>query len=133
MDLVSVRTFDNYFNASITLTKLQDAGVECYLQDENIVTIGPFLSNSIGGIKLMVKEDDLAETEKLLHEFDEAYRKAAVCPKCSASAFVYIAKPGPANFLTAIITWIFSNFAVATQYVYHCENCGYECEQLPEN
>ena len=60
-----VKTFDNYFNANIILTKLQAAGIECYLQDEFTVTIDPILSNAIGGIKLVVKKEDGAETLRL--------------------------------------------------------------------
>ena len=32
------------------LTRLQSEGVECYLEDENTVTIDPMLSGAIGGI-----------------------------------------------------------------------------------
>ena len=55
MDLITVRTFQNYFSAQILLTKLRSAGVECYLKDEFTVTMAPFLSNGLGGIKLVVK------------------------------------------------------------------------------
>ena len=57
MDLVILKTFDSYFLANITLTKLHAAGIECYLQDEFTVTIDPILSNAIGGIKLVVKKE----------------------------------------------------------------------------
>ena len=48
-----------------------------------------------------------------------------------ASDFTYIAKPGVANFLTAILTWMFSSYAIAPEHVYRCGNCGYETDQLP--
>ena len=78
--MITLRSFDNYFLANITLTKLQDAGVECYLKDENTVTIDPILSNAIGGIKLVVKEQDAAEARELLQQFDEEYLKSVKCP-----------------------------------------------------
>ena len=64
MNIITLRSFDNYFLASITLTKLQGAGVNCYLKDEHTVTIDPILSNAIGGIKIVVKEEDAAEAKK---------------------------------------------------------------------
>ena len=132
MDLVTIRTFDNYFLANITLTRLHAAGVECYLKDENTVTIDPLLSNAIGGIKLVVKKADELMVKALLEGYDNEYMNAATCPQCGSNGFIYIAKPGATNYLTAILTWIFSSYAVAPDYVYRCEKCGYETDRLPE-
>lgn len=132
MNLVTVRTFDNYFTANITLTKLHAAGVECYLKDEYTVTMDPMLSNAIGGIKLVVKNSDEALVKQLLADYEAEYLQAAACPRCGGNNFTYIAKPGATNYLTAIFIWMLSNYAVAPDYVYHCENCGYENERLPE-
>jgi hypothetical protein len=133
MELVIVRTFNNYFSANIMLTKLQASGIECYLKDEYTVTIDPILSNAIGGIKLVVKKKDEEEIRKILQEFDKEYMQAATCPNCGAHDFTYIAKPGVTNFVTAILTWLLSNYAIATDYVYRCGNCGYESSTLPDN
>ncbi|UAY52001.1 putative signal transducing protein [Ferruginibacter albus] len=133
MELIVLKSFDNYFTANIYLTKLQDAGVECYLKDEYTVTIDPILSNAIGGIKLVVKSEDLEEASTLIKQFDEDYIKAARCPQCGAHEFAYIAKPGVANYFTAILTWIFSSYTVAPDYVYKCGKCGYETNTLPES
>jgi len=132
MQLVTVKTFDNYFSANITLTKLHAEGIECYLKDEYSVTIDPILTNAIGGIKLVVKADDEVEVLKLLAEYEAEYMKSACCPQCGSNSFTYIAKPGVTNFITAILTWLFSNYAVAPHHVYKCEECGYENERLPE-
>lgn len=133
MNLVIVKTFDNYFNANIILTKLQAAGIECYLQDEFTVTLDPILTNAIGGIKLVVKSDDEDNAMQLLKQYEEDYRKSATCPRCGSNSFSYVAKQSAPNFLTAIFTWLFSSFALAPDYVYQCSNCGYESERLPEN
>lgn len=132
MELVTVKTFDNYFSANITLTKLHAEGVECYLKDEYTVTIDPILTNAVGGIKLVVKKEDEEMVRQLLAEYDKEYMKAATCPLCGSHSFVYITRAGATNFLTAIFTWLFSSYAVAPEYVYHCEKCGYENERLPE-
>jgi predicted RNA-binding Zn-ribbon protein involved in translation (DUF1610 family) len=131
MNMITLRSFDNYFLANITLTKLQDSGVECYLKDENTVTIDPILSNAIGGIKLVVKEQDAADAKELLQLFDEEYMKSVKCPQCGETTITQINKPGAANFITAIFTWFFSNYAIAGEQVYQCGKCGYESKTMP--
>ncbi len=132
MDLTVVKTFDNYFSANILLTRLQDAGIECWLQDDLTVTIDPILTNAIGGIKLVVKKEDETETSQLFHQYQDEYMQQAVCPKCHSKKFNYIARQSAANFFTAIFTWLFSSYAAVPEYVYQCENCGYEAGSLPE-
>jgi len=132
MDLVTVQTFDNYFSANIILTRLHAAGVACYLKDEYTVTVDPMLSNAIGGIKLVVEKADEAAVRDLLDNYQSEYIKAATCPKCGSNNFEYITKPGAANYLTALFTWIFSSYAIAPEYIYQCGKCGYESERLPE-
>jgi ribosomal protein S27AE len=132
MNMITLRSFDNYFLANITLTKLQDAGVECYLKDENTVTIDPILSNAIGGIKLVVKETDASDAKQLLQQFDEEYLKSVKCPKCSATEITLVTKPGASNYITAIFTWLFSSYAVAAESIYQCGKCGYESKTMPD-
>lgn len=131
MEIVTIRTFDNYFNANITLTRLQDAGIECYLKDEFTVTIDPILSNAIGGIKLVVKDVDVKQALAMLEEMDAIYRQSAVCPQCGNKGLEYISKPGAKNTLTALFTWFLSSYAVAPEQVYQCSKCGWEGKQLP--
>ena len=132
MDLITVKTFDNYFSANIILTRLHAEGVECYLKDETTITIDPILTNAIGGIKLVVKKENARYVKGILQRFEEEYTQAATCPKCKAHEFIYLAKPGVTNFLTAILTSLFASYAIAPEYVYRCENCGYETERLPD-
>ena len=132
MDLVTVKTFDNYFSANIILTRLHAEGVECYLKDETTITIDPILTNAIGGIKLVVKKENARYVKSILQRFEEEYINAATCPKCKAHDFTYLAKPGVTNFLTAILTTLFGSYAVAPEYVYQCGNCNFETERLPD-
>ena len=132
MELITIKTFDNYFSASIILTRLQHDGVECYLKDEHTVTIDPILTNAIGGIKLVVKKEDEQKALELLSVYQTEYMQNAICPKCGGKSFSYVTKKEPGNYLTALVTWIFSSYALALHYVYQCNNCGYECETLPD-
>ncbi|MEP7233075.1 MAG: hypothetical protein ABI691_22635 [Ginsengibacter sp.] len=132
MELVVVRTFSNYFSANILLTKLRDAGVQCYLKDEYTVTMDPLLTNAVGGIKLVINKDDANEVIALMKQFDEEYRRNAVCPKCGSHDIELVPKRSPANMITAILSWLFSDYAVSAENVYQCGTCGFESNVLPE-
>lgn len=70
MKFVLLRSFDNYIPAHIALGRLKEEYINCYLQDEYSVTIDPFLSNAIGGIKLMVAESQLERAKEVLQDLD---------------------------------------------------------------
>ena len=132
MELITIRTFNNYFSANILLTKLRDAGIQCYLKDEYTVTMDPLLTNAVGGIKLVINKDNSQEVLELLRQFDEDYRRNAVCPTCGSHNIDLVPKRSTANMITAIVSWLFSDYAVSVENVYRCDNCGYESPTLPE-
>ncbi|MEM9024159.1 MAG: hypothetical protein AAGB22_10480, partial [Bacteroidota bacterium] len=53
--------------------RLDDAGIAYHLKDEHTVAIDPMISNAIGGIKLMVAEQDVPEVVALLKDADSAF------------------------------------------------------------
>jgi hypothetical protein len=69
MQYVRLRSYDNYITANIQLGMLQDAGINCHLMDEFIITIDPLLSPIIGGMKLMVEQ---SQAERALDLLDAA-------------------------------------------------------------
>jgi hypothetical protein len=71
MEFVQLRSFDNYISAHIRLGMLQDAGINCHLKDEYSVTIQPFLSPALGGMKLMVYPSQIERASRLLEETEQ--------------------------------------------------------------
>ena len=132
MDIVTIRTFQNYFSAHILLTRLRSMGIECYLKDEFTVTVDPILSNAVGGIKLVVKKENEEEAYTILKKLDEEFMKSAVCPRCGNHTIELVPKKTPANLATAIISWLFGSYAVSAENVYQCTSCKYESDTLPE-
>ncbi|QES90205.1 putative signal transducing protein [Rhizosphaericola mali] len=65
-----LRTYNNYVTANISLGMLKENGIACYLQDENVSTILPYLSLANGGIKLMVDIQSASEAEILLSDVE---------------------------------------------------------------
>lgn len=68
MNFVLLKTYDNYIPAHIDMGMLQQENINCHLRDEYSVTIDPFLSNAIGGIKLMVAENQAQRALEILQQ-----------------------------------------------------------------
>jgi|SanBayMetagenome_1026888.scaffolds.fasta_scaffold07359_4 hypothetical protein len=71
MSYFCIRRFDTYVPAHIALAKLRESGIDAHLQDEHTVTIDPLLSLAVGGIKLLVPNEEIEKAEKLLQEEPE--------------------------------------------------------------
>jgi len=65
---VILRRYSEMPAALVEKSVLEDAGIECYLQDENVVRMDWFWSNAMGGIKLIVRAEDAEEAEKILSQ-----------------------------------------------------------------
>ena len=133
MEFITLRTFQNYFQAHILLTKLQDAGLACFLKDELTVTMDPIISNAIGGIKLVVSSEDLPKAIELIKQYDQQYREHFVCPQCHGKNIVLVPKQTASNLFVALLTWTLGSYAISSKNIYRCADCGYECSDMPED
>lgn len=52
------KTFDSNIEAHIVMGRLLSNGVPCFLKDEQIVSINPLYGVAVGGIKLLIREQD---------------------------------------------------------------------------
>lgn len=68
---VQIATFNYPHEMYILKTKLESEGIECNEYDGNTVSANPLLSNAIGGVKLMVKEEDAERAIKIMNDFYE--------------------------------------------------------------
>jgi hypothetical protein len=124
MNSILLESFDNYIEAHLVMGRLQDSGINCWLQDENSVTINPILSASIGGIKLMVTEHDYESAKALLDEFAEEKKKWYTCPHCGSNNIEYISNTRkPSGWISAVVTWMLGSFAMAVDKTWHCFDC----------
>ncbi len=93
-DFVTIETYDDYLTANLDKQKLEEQGIECYLADENTVTVQWILKNALGGIKLRVpgqyadkalrvlreKTDETPVDFKLEEKPDDL-----ICPNCGSN------------------------------------------------
>jgi putative signal transducing protein len=77
--------------ALLARTSLESAGIECFLADENIVRMDWFWSNLLGGVKLLVHNEDAEAAVQILEApapevFDAGgipYERPR-CPECNS-------------------------------------------------
>lgn len=131
MNLVPVRSFDNYIEANILLGRLQNEDVPCFLRDEFTVTMDPILTNALGGIKLVVPEDQVWKARKLIEQFDRERKEQLVCPVCGSQEVEYVSNPARSgNWLSNIVSYLFSGYSVSIKKAYHCFHCGNDFDDL---
>lgn len=131
MNFVLVQTYQNYIDAHIAKGQLEEAGIDCWLKDEHTVTTNPMWTNAVGGIKLMVVAHQQEAAKAALLQLLEEKRMRMACIKCGSHNVEYVSTPRKAsNWLTAIGSFIFGNYAIAPDKVYHCFDCGHESEEV---
>ena len=90
--LVTVRKFRDLPEALLAKGAIESAGIPCFMADDNIVRLDWFISNFVGGIKLLVDPENVTEaTEVLDQPVPESFAVEGVgeyqqphCPKCKS-------------------------------------------------
>ena len=75
-DLVMIRRFQSLTEALLAKGSLDSSGIESFLTDDNMVRMDWFISNLLGGVKLLVNREDAESAAAIL---DETYAGAAGC------------------------------------------------------
>ncbi|HZG99985.1 MAG TPA: DUF2007 domain-containing protein, partial [Flavisolibacter sp.] len=97
MDFVLLQTYTNYIDAHIARGQLEEAGITCWLRDENTVTTNPIWSHAIGGIKLMVVKDELEEAKAFLENIRSERTGQYICSNCGSGNVEFISTPKKAS------------------------------------
>jgi hypothetical protein len=64
--IIVYKTYENPIEANIILTRLQSAGIDCFLSGEHTASLRPMFDASVSGIQLHVFEKDVAVITELL-------------------------------------------------------------------
>ena len=75
--------------AHVTKSRLDSEGFKTMLMDEKTIDSDPFISNAIGGVKLLVHNNDFDKAVKIYNEI-RTYQKdedgnTMGCPKCNSN------------------------------------------------
>lgn len=81
--------FDYVADAELLKAKLESEGIPVFLKDANILQADPFIASAIGGVKVMVYQEDRKKAQDI---YDSVRRYAIdkdgnpiVCPNCKAT------------------------------------------------
>lgn len=66
--LTTVGVFYKNVDAYLARSRLESAGIECFLADEYIISADWFLANAVGGIKLRTRIEDGERAKQILSE-----------------------------------------------------------------
>lgn len=125
-----LNVYTNYIDAHIAKGVLEGQAIDCWLKDENTVTIDPILTNAVGGIKLMVDEGQSEKAAGILRAIDNEQKAANPCPLCHSLNIELVSTPRKAsNWLSVLMGVFVTSYAPKIDMVYHCFNCGHEFSQ----
>lgn len=134
MNFIPVAYFNNYIDANIILGRLQNEGISCWLKDENTATITPFLSNAIGGIKLVVAEPQIERAKEILAAIETERKNKRSCPYCGSHNIEFVTTPRkPGNWFSVLFGLLGADYAMPVEKVYHCFDCEKEFEKPIES
>lgn len=136
-NLVLLRRFRDVPEALLAKGKLESMGIECVLGDENMVRMDWFLSNLLGGVKLLVEPEDFTQASQLLNEpVPEQLHVEGVgdyvqprCPKCGSLDIAYGELDKKLSYTTA---WLGVPIPISSDG-WRCHECGNQWDDVPED
>ena len=137
MGFVLLKSFNNYIEAHIALSMLEEEGINCHIEDEHTVTILNFSS----GMRLMVYDSQLERSREILRLSELEFLKTIVCPNCKQKALeikyvmqddiIALRKMPFGRFISAMSRLISKGDNQTEVKHYICANCHKEYEDLP--
>ena len=123
--IATAATFYDAITANIMAGKLEAAGIDCSLMDENIVTVNPLYTSAVGGIKLQVREEDLEKAKEILavylSENDDETDDSVVCPYCGSTDTIVAL--GASNVFAATAALFLASLPFYHKKRYRCNTC----------
>ncbi len=134
--LVIIATFGDVQAAYMAKSLIESAGIPVFLRDEHLLSIQPFYSIAVGGVKLEVPASQAETAIKFLHseqaeaplppaepELNEpAEPFPAQCPRCKSDRI----SPVKASFRSGLLAVLLGLFLKLRGKKYKCRTCGYK-------
>ncbi len=131
----TIAKFRDLPEALLAKGAVESAGIECHLTDDNMVRLDWFISNLLGGAKLLVKPEDEASAREILSQpIPETFDVEGVgeyaqphCPKCQ-SLDVNFQEVDPMAYVAAYMRVPVPLLRKA----WRCRNCSAEWEEVAD-
>ena len=112
-------TFEYSTEAQLMVSKLDSEGIKTMLMDEKTIDSDPLISQAIGGVKLLIHNDDFEKAASIYNEI-RVYQKDENennlhCPSCN-STHILVAPPERKN-----IFYMLFPFFEKTKHI--CNDC----------
>lgn len=135
-NLVMLRRFRDIPEALLAKGRLESSGIDAVLADENMVRMDWFLSNLLGGVKLLVDSADFTEASNILSEpVPELLHVEGVgdytqprCPNCGSLDIALDELNKKVSYTTA---WLGVPLPVADSG-WQCHGCGHRWEETAD-
>ncbi len=132
MHFKQIASYDNYMLANMTLGMLQENEIVCHLKDEYIVTTDPLLNPAVGGIKLLVEENDYDRAVAVMKDAENDYLKDIHCPNCNSLSLIAEEKiNNPAGLWGRLKNQVLFGQTSTYSKDYRCTSCNKRFSELP--
>jgi hypothetical protein len=130
-ELIVVRRFRDLIEAELAKGKLESAGIDSFVADENIVRMDWFYSNAVGGLRLMVKPEDADAAvtildepipDQLTQEDPDLTYTQPHCPKCDSLDVSFETLDRPLSYGLMYLNLPFP----VSKHNWKCQKCGAE-------
>ncbi|MGI4862482.1 MAG: putative signal transducing protein [Janthinobacterium lividum] len=138
----NIIVLDSYYEplaAHLARTKLEAAGIPCFLTNENLVSLNRMYSPVAGGVRLHVYQRDAAQAAEVLRDppvmqavpgglaepaAEGSQAPGAPCPRCGSHEVTYdaAAEPGRAHWFVALLSRL-RRYPLQGR-AHHCFHCG---------
>ncbi|MCH8904935.1 MAG: DUF2007 domain-containing protein [Bacteroidetes bacterium] len=140
MQLVTVKTFEDHFQARLLESKLESEGIPSVVLYENIITLNRMYNVAMGGILLKVHSDDYERSRKIIIDIDNSPwtdedDQILECPKCQSTNLYggFLSFRSLPAILAVFISFIAGGcYPIYFKSVYRCKKCGTEFKNVGE-
>lgn len=133
MEIVTLKVFDNSIEAHLLKTRLESEGINCYLLDDNMVSLNPLYNISVGGIKVRINKNDFEEATAIVREIEgtpitDEHNNVIKCPNCNSTQLYsgFKSVKDLKSFLSTIVSFLFMVLPLHYKTVYRCKECETE-------
>lgn len=126
-NFVTIAQYRDFPLAGLVKSRLESEGIQCFLENEHLVSINWLYSNAVGGIKVKVHEKNAEKAKLILKEEiqNETYEREEFnqkCPKCDSPEITQqnkARKAGALSLLFGVPLLLFGKKNV-------CKKCSYK-------
>lgn len=136
--LVTVARFRDLPEAMLARGRLQSAGIDAFLADENYIRMDWFMSNMIGNMRLQVREEDAESAREILEQqvpedfeigADGEKFEQPKCPKCGSADIEF---EGVNRGLGLVSAYAIGLPLPIRSDIWKCNHCGAQWRESEE-